>query len=307
MKFKGFIVDCFCPSESRLEVEIDASKLDWSEYRKLVEELEDILSDIDERHSIKSDLTRGRSLRARYSRVTKDFRTRKLRFSPFPSKYRNVLSNTRAVVYGIIGYHCIAISKVGNRKVYFLPEDVAPSFLESIESVNQNIRKMKEEIKEFRNTKDWLDIGACLHKYGIDPNILNRYDFHISEYVVDLIPIDMDYTVDESRWRDDVRGVELLKKELERKKREYTIASVKDISNKVMDIIDAFGEAKRLKYLSRKIEKLIDLCRSVGMNDVVDKLLKPLMEICNAPSHKRKHMLSDFRKRIKEIYRELFT
>jgi hypothetical protein len=51
VSLSGFIMDVRTVSESNLEVEVDASGIPWTEYKELVEEMEDLLSDIDERHS----------------------------------------------------------------------------------------------------------------------------------------------------------------------------------------------------------------------------------------------------------------
>jgi len=60
MSLNGFIVDIRTVSESNLELEVDASRIPWEEYRKLVDELGDVLSDIDEKWSARSWLVRGK-------------------------------------------------------------------------------------------------------------------------------------------------------------------------------------------------------------------------------------------------------
>jgi hypothetical protein len=97
-RLQGFIVSIHTVTESNLEVEVDTSPLKWDEYRKLIVDLEDSLNDIDLDHSARSELARGRSLKARYRRVSAEDRSRRLRFSPLPGKFTNTLKNLRAYV-----------------------------------------------------------------------------------------------------------------------------------------------------------------------------------------------------------------
>lgn len=78
LKLEGFLIDVHTVSEENLSVEVDCSHIPWDEYRQLIVDLEDLLSTIDEEHSVKSWLTRGRSLKAKYKRVAAEDRRRKL-------------------------------------------------------------------------------------------------------------------------------------------------------------------------------------------------------------------------------------
>jgi len=131
-RLNGFLIDVRTVSEDNLMVEVDASNISWSEYKALVEELEDLLSAIDTEYSARSWLVKGRGLKASYRRVSAEDRRRKLRFVPFPSKFVNILKNTRAYIYGLVSDYCLVLEKVGNRKVYLLPKELTPLFLETV-------------------------------------------------------------------------------------------------------------------------------------------------------------------------------
>jgi len=96
-------------------------------------------------------LVRGRSLKARYRRITASDKSRKIRFSPFPSHYANVLSNTRAYVYELISECCLTLETIGNRKVFLLTKPMAPFFIEAIEGINEEvIEPLKNEHAHYR-------------------------------------------------------------------------------------------------------------------------------------------------------------
>jgi len=299
-KLDGFLIDCHSPSEATLEVEIDCSHLTWSEYRELIIELEDLLSDIDERYAVKSLLVKGRGLKARYSRVTADKRTRKMRFSPFPSSYRNILTNTRAYMYNLVSQHCLVLESVGARKVYFLPKQVAPAFVEAVEALNESvIEPLKRDIEEFRQGQDYFAIEQCLHKHKVNHDVLRRTVFNVRKFVVDVIPVNFGYSVDADAVyakmsRDKARrGLEILKGQIERKYREYSLSAAKDLAEKLMAMAETFDKSRKLRYFKAKLDKLIELCESLEMKDLVEQLLKPVRQICEAPRPKRATMVME--------------
>lgn len=293
----GFLADIHCTSESNLDVEIDASKLTWSEYQSLILDLEDLLSEIDEKHSVRSWLVRGRSLRARYHRVSADERKRRLRFSPFPSKFSNIITNARGFVYNLVTQYCIVLEKVGNRKVYFLPKSVAPSLVASIDALNEKvIGKLRREIKEFQESNDYARIGQCLHKHKIDPRVLDR-TFWIGNFMVDVIPVDFGYSISEDEYyrkvkrQSAVRELDILRKHIERKYREYSAEAVKNIMEKVAVMSEEFDRRKNIqKAFKDRLDKLIELSKSIGLNEVSAFLTK-VRKICDLPRKERKEAL----------------
>jgi len=287
ISLEGFIIDCHSPSETTLEVEIDCSMINWENYRHLIIDLEDLLSDIDERHSVRSWLVRGRSLRARYRRVSEDDRRRKLRFCPFPSKFQNMLTNARSTVYTMVNLNCIVLERVGARKIYLLPKPIAPAFIESIDRLNKTVvEPLRKEIEEFRNSKDFFAIEACLTKYGADPSPLRRSVFSISRFLVDILPVDFSYSIDKDELyqkmmrQESIRGLELLKKQIEKKYREYSLAVSKEIIHKLTELTHEYDRAGKIKSrFKRRWRKLMELCESLGLQEIVESFIKPVCEI----------------------------
>jgi len=298
MKLEGFLIDVHTVSEENLSVEVDCSHINWDAYRQLIVDLEDILSSIDERHSVRSWLVKGRSLKARYKRVAAEDRRRRLRLSPFPSKFQNVLTNTRAYIYALVQQNCLVLETVGNRKVYLLPKLMAPAFVELIDRINEEIiGPLRKDIEEFRSGPDYLKIEQCLHKHGLDPNVLRVAYFGIGRFRVEVLPVDFGYNIDEAYAKMDreraARGLEILKEQIERRQREYMMTAAKDILLRLTAMAEEFDESKNLRYFKGRLEKLMELCASLGMTRVVEEFLRPIREICDEPKDKRGDLLRE--------------
>jgi len=297
-KLEGFLVDVHCTSESNLEVELDASNITWDEYRQMIAELEDCLSDIDEKYSVKSWLVKGRALRARYRRITAEDRKRKITFSPFPSRFQNLLKNTRAYVYSLIAENCLVLEKVGTRRLYLLPKHLAPFFVEAIERINEEvIEPLRRDVEEFRRSNDYLRIKQTLSAHKLDPGVLDRAVFTIGRYRIDILPVDFGYSVDadrvyeKMRRAEAVKGLELLKRELERKQRQYLSYVVSDVVTRILEICEGFDErGRKVRNPVGKVDKLMDICDDLGLEELKVRVLEPLRLICLARHRQRRRL-----------------
>jgi len=297
MSLRGFIIDVRTVHESNLEVEVDCSHIDWEEYKAFVEELEDLLGVIDEEHSVKSWLVKGRSLRARYRRVSAEDRRRRLRFSPFPSKFSNLLKNTRAYVYGLVAENCLVLEQVGRRKVYLLPKHLAPFFVEAVDRINSEVIKpLREEVEEFRRSDEYLKIEQCLYSHKVNPAVLKTAVFQIGEYVVDVLPVDFGYSVDadevyaKMKRAKAVKGLEILKRQIEKRLREYAFGAVSDLIKRVVEMAEGLERGAKIRNAAEKVEKLIEISDSLDLKEISEGVLKPLKRICEARSRKRKRL-----------------
>jgi hypothetical protein len=301
-KLEGFLIDVRTTSEENLVVEVDASKISWTEYKALISELQDILAGIDEEHSARSWLTRGRSLKASYRRVNAKDRQRHLRFMPFPSRFATVLKNLRAYVYELVGSYCLVLESVGNRNVYLLPKQLAPFFVEGVEKINREvIDPLRQDIEKFRQSPEYSTIQQCLYHHGVDPSILKVATFHLRNYVVDVLPVDFGYSVStddvyaKMKRAEATKGLEILRNQIERKYREYALNAVLDITARIMTIIEGLEtKGKRVRNAPQKIGKLIDICNALGLTEVSDKILRPLRQICAARPYQRSKLAEKF-------------
>lgn len=294
MSLNGFLIDIRTVSESNLEIEVDTSNITWDKYQALVEHLEDLLSYIDESHSAKSWLVKGRGIRAKYRRVTSTDRRRKLHFVPFPSKYVNILKNTRTQLYNLVAINCLVLESVGRRKVYLLPKHLAPFFIEAVERINMEvIEPLREGIKDFQQSDDYLKIQQCLCTYDIDPTILKMNHYSIGDFKVDVLPMDFGYSIDADEAYNKMkrgkatRGLEILKKQLDRKNKEYAVKAVSEVVTRITGLTTDLESGRRIRNAVHKIDKLMDICTSLELKDVNEKVLQPLRHIFAARKHKR--------------------
>jgi len=294
MELQGFLVSIHTTHEATLEVEVDTSALKWDKYQNLVEALEDRLHDIDREYSVRSKMTRGRTLKAKYKRIAIDDRSRKLRFSPLPSKYSNLLKNQRAYIYkGLIPTTCFCLEKVSARKIYFLPKGMAPYLLEVVDKMNtETIAKTNKEIDKFVQGSEYFDLVQLLHKHGLDTNVLSNASFVIGDFTVDILPVNFGYSIDvDDFYAQQARikhkkGLEALRRQIEQKHQEYVVEVMQDIMRKLTPII----AAKRRVKVKQKLGRLIDICEGSGLNAVSEEVLQPLLKICTAKAYKREEL-----------------
>ncbi|MGC8936548.1 MAG: hypothetical protein ACP5KV_04195 [Candidatus Methanomethylicaceae archaeon] len=294
MTLSGFIVDLNTVSESNLEVDVDCSHLTWSEYKDLVTELEDHLSEIDEKYSARSWLVRGRGLRAKYRRISAEERRRRLTFSPFPSRFQNILKNTRAYLYNLLDDNSLVLETIGTRKLRLLPKHLAPSFVEAVERTNEEIiEPLKRELEGFRQSDDYMKIKQILYKYKIDPTVLDRAGFSVGRYFIDVLPVDFGYSISSDevyakmKRAEALKGLEILKKQIERKRREYTLNAISEVNSRIVELTRGLGTKGKVKNAVKKVEKLMEICEDLGLKEVNEKVLKPLKAVCEAKYYQR--------------------
>jgi hypothetical protein len=288
MSLNGFICDIHCVGESNLEVEVDCSRIDVNEYKELIMELEDLLNTIDEKHSV-------RGIRARYRRVNAEERKRLLRFSPFPSKFGTILKNTRIYIYELMAENCLVLESAGKRKVYLLPKQLAPIFVEAVDRVNEEIMKpLKMQVEDFRQSDDYLRIQQCLYNHKIDPTVLKTSTFPLGNFTIDILPVDFGYSLDADEvyakmsQEKTTKGLEILKREIEKKQREYALSAVSDVARRILDLSEALTEPRRkVRSATEKVDKLMEICESLGLRKVNEEVLRPLKKVCRARHHQR--------------------
>ncbi len=308
MELQGFLVSIHTIHENILEVEVDTSGLKWDAYQKLVEVLEDHLHDIDRDYSVKSKLVRGRTLKARYKRISLDDRRRRLRFSPLPSKYSNLLKNLRSYVYtDLIPSTCFCLEKVAKRKLYFLPKGMAPYLLEVIDKMNtETLADANKEIEQFRQGNEYFSLIQLLNRHGLDTNVLSKASFVIGDFSVDILPVDFGYSIDmddfyaqQTRMKHK-KGLDALRRQITEKHQEYVAEVMRDIMRRLTPLIVA--ESYRGMRVKKKLGRLIEVCEGSGLNAISEEVIKPLLEICSARADKRE-ALTEKHFGVKSLYK----
>jgi len=296
---EGFLLSVASPTEDRLAILVDASKLSWREYRDLILRLQAQLAEVDDIY--KKREVRGRGLRARYRRISwrgEVSRKRVLNFIPYPSRFANVLRAMRRDLYAEINSQCLVLQmlKLGayRRNVYLLPYSRAPSFMAYIEKENGVIKELNEEVKEFRETPYFADIRNTLEEAGLDVSVLD-VEVYLSPISVDLTPLRLDPTVIEefveSKYKEvferiseeERRGLEALRRELERKRRELVVKSIENLRDQVNGVVKRMLARKRLKRVKEDLERLRDLAADVGLKAVAVNVISPLIDVVENP------------------------
>jgi hypothetical protein len=190
------------------------------------------------------------------------------------------------------------LEKVGLRKVYLLPKDLAPFFVEAIERINEEVIKpLRKDVEDFRQSDDYLKIKQTLFTHKVDPSILDRAVFPIGNFIVDVLPVDFGYSVDvdeayaKMNRTEAIRGLEILRRQIDRRRREYVLSVVQDVVQRIVELAEGLeAKGRKVQYPSKKVEKLMEICHSLGLKDVNEKVLGPLKRVCEAKGYKRKKL-----------------
>jgi hypothetical protein len=274
MALRGFLVSLHCPSEEVLSVTIDCSELPPATYLQLVQQLQDLLSEVDERYAM--DEVRGRSVRARYRRVSIDQRLRLLKFSPFPSRALNKIKYVRAKAYDLLHDHCVVISSVESLyyrdNVYVLPEDRAEEFANAVDRLDRELDEARRIVAEH----DLSDIELLLSRYGLE---LPRRDFRVPPIRIDLLPIDMTYAIEE--WATKSPTVRQL---LVRKQEEMVRGAVEALKRRLEPILRAMEGEMTIAKLEERLKEIKKLAEGLGLKALAETVIEPLIVATKDPS-----------------------
>jgi len=273
---KGFIVDVRCSSENLLEVELDCSHLGQDGMRAFVRELEGFLKSVDMEFSSKSWLM------GRGERVKADYRDMKVRFTPLPISFSNLVSNTRSDLYRLVDQYCLVIEE-GVRKTYLLPKALAPEFLERFDDMNREMfERLTADIEKYTSGSRWRGLKALLERHGFSEDVLDR-DFVVPLNSVRVLPVDMEYSVEsdpEYSGRLSERGVALLKGAVDRVHGECVLKAREDVVVKLLDLADTL-QRRGFKFFAKKVERLKVFCDAVGLTQL-NAVLEALLAIYRA-------------------------
>jgi len=166
---RGIHVSVHCPTEERLMVQLEGLSPD--KFRKLAVALEDYFLVVDD--AFKETWVKGRGWKGRGRRVTAKSRVRVLRFSPFPSRFSNILRTVRRNIYCELHKQCVVLEgtqlELLNRELERQRQELV---IKAVENLRQNIqsivkriisqkkldsKKAKKELARLRNIA--VDVG----------------------------------------------------------------------------------------------------------------------------------------------------
>ena len=304
---RGIHVSCHVPTEERLTLLIEGLAPD--RFRSLAEALEDWFVVVDD--AFKETFVRGRGWRGRGRRVSATHRRlRVLRFSPFPSRFSNILRSIRRDIYIELNRQCLVLEgqQYGGYKqnLYILPYANAGEFMSFIEVKNREIDELNAKIELFKKTRHFVDLKEILKKQDVKVSLNGNWKM---EYInVDVTPLALEPTavrqlVEEEekklfeqldvKEREELerleaerrRGLEALQRELERKRKELVVKGIENIQRKIELVVRRIVGAKKLnpKNVKRDIGRLRRIAVSVGLEAVASTVIDPLVEVVDQP------------------------
>ena len=278
VRLSGFLVSVHCPTEALLKIRIDTTHLSWEEYRALLRELQDHLAFVDEQYAKRTP--KIRSILADHKRIKEVGgirRKRELEFSPFPSRFANIIkNNVRARVYDLLARYALVIQRMARgraeRNLYLLPENLAGEFVKGIEKVNEKIDELNDMIEEY----DLEPIREILRKYDLD---LPKSSFYIPYVEVDLTPITIGPEVIEE-WAEKSPEVANL---LDAKRRELVEKVIMDVRKRLEPIIQALAGERRLLKIKERLSMLKEQVEGLGLKALADSIIVPLIKASENP------------------------
>lgn len=303
---RGIHIAVHVPTEERLTVQVEGLAPD--RFRSLAEALEDWFVVVDD--AFKETFVRGRGWRGRGRRVTANKRLRVLRFSPFPSRFSNILRCIRRDMYIELNRQCLVLEgqQCGGYKqnVYILPYANAGEFMNFVEAKNREIDELNRRIEDFRATKYFADLKEILREQNVKVNL--NGEWRLGHITTDVTPLalepaavrelieeeekklferlsvkekeEMERLEEERR-----RGLEALQRELENKRKELVVKGVENIQRKINSVVKRIVGAKKLnpKTVKKDIERLRRIAVSVGLEAVAINVIDPLVEAVDNP------------------------
>lgn len=292
---RGIHVACHVPTEERLTLQIE--RLPPDKFRSLAMDLEDYFLVVDD--AFKETFIRGRGWKGRGRRITAKSRVRVLKFSPFPSRFSNILRSIRRDIYVELHRLCLVLEgqQYGGYKhnIYILPYTYAPQFMVFIQAKNKEIDELNKRLIAFKQTSYFEDLKTVLQKHDVRVNLNGNW--HVDHINVDVTPlalepmavkelVEEEYKTMFTKLKDqEKRGLEALHNELERKRRELVVKGVENIQSKIGTIVKRIVSAKKLKpkIVKKDLERLRRLSVSVGLESVASTVIDPLAQVVDNP------------------------
>lgn len=306
---RGVTVALHIPTEDKLNLQID--NLTPERFRKAAAELEDYFIEVDDKY--KKHRVQGRSWKAHgRKRRDADRRVRSLDFSPFPSRFANIIRMVRRDLYNELHDRCLVLSKGSSgafhEKMYVLPFSNIPSFQKELKKQNKKIKELNDKIEKFTQTKYWTRIGEILSSYNVNLEKTLFIVPHVEDVTMDVTPLALEaaavkemveedykrmYTklgeMERQKYarleREEQEGLDAINSELKQKYREIVVQGIEDVQSKLQKIIQRIAVAKKLrpKNIKDDLQSLKELSISVGLESVVDSIISPVTMAFDSP------------------------
>ena len=313
----GLFLNIHIPTEERLNHQIEG--LGPEAFRRLAADLEDYFAVVDDKY--KETAIRGRGWKGRGKKVSagidsqtgrqKTNRVRVLRFSPFPSRFSNILRTMRRDLYDALHRECLVLE--GNQRsrfkqnIYVLPFSNAPVFMSYVAAKNNELVELQQRIEDFKQTRYFNDIKDVLAKYNIELH-LNGSSSDLGEITVDATPLALETSTVKQMVEDEYKqmfeeaesekkeiseklrseyehGMQALTETLERQRKEIVEKAVQNVAAKINLIVKRIVGTKKLKPESVKkdLDRLRRMAVSVGLDGIASSVIDPLIRVSENP------------------------
>jgi hypothetical protein len=292
---RGIYIVVHSPTEERLSFQIE--HLTPEQFRSLAADLEDWFLIVDDKY--KKTFVRGRGWKGRGKRVSERSRIRVLRFSPFPSRFANILRTVRRDLYVALHKNCLVLEgeKHGGyrQNIYILPYANAPTFMNEIQTKNKVIDGLNKKINEFMQTRHFANLKAILDKRNM--RITLNGQWKMEHITMDATPLALEPTtvkeMVETEYqkmfkkleKEEQQGLEALHDELERKRKELVVKGVENLRGKIENIIKRIVATKKLrpKTVKEDLARLRKIAVSVGLEAIATSIIDPLGQVIEKP------------------------
>ncbi|HEW93645.1 MAG TPA: hypothetical protein ENF47_02955 [Thermoprotei archaeon] len=301
----GYFVTLHSPSANLFKtVKVDFSNLSGEELYRMIEELEEIKSEINQEYRRREVETVSESdIRAEFRRA-RARRQRIVNFSPYPNRFGNIVNSVRTRLYNALNQYAMVISNIEvgafRRNVYLLPRDSADDFLRVVDSLNQELDELDEMLKEYHE-KGYMDkIINILRKYNVN---FRYYKVTLRRIYVNMLPIILDPDIIKPYVSPRVR------REIEEMERKMIIEAVKNTEKKVVAMVNQYMsmiKAKKFnpKEAAKQLAELRDKINSLGIVSV-DSIINPLIDLCNNPDKLEKEAMKMISGKVKALLESL--
>ncbi|MEM3793297.1 MAG: hypothetical protein QXS76_00160 [Candidatus Bathyarchaeia archaeon] len=277
LRLEGFLVSTSSPSEEQLRITVDCTDVPWERFGQLIRDLQDQLSEIDLAYAAQERI-RGRKILGGHRKdIWANKRTKTIRFSPFPSRFSNLLKNLRKERYSLIHAHGICLTPTGEpfeRNIYLLSAEGAEEFLKEVEALNERLALLQREVDAFQRTEHFELIMRSLEEAGAS---FIRKPFSVGSIRVNLTPIRIDPTAIEE-WIEKSPRVARAIKEAEQ---EILKSAIESFQRRLDPIIR--GEFRKISTAKRKLKELEELTRQLGLEALRASVIVPLYNAIDNP------------------------
>lgn len=311
---EGFLLDFNVPSEDLLNISVDVTGIpDFKRmYLAFRDDFLKLLHEISVAYAKRESL-RGRGVHASYSRLIDGKRTKHptvWRFSPYPSRFANVLSTVRRKWYEGLSCNTVVISRTATRNVYLLPLEKVSDLMVVKQKLNSEIEDLQKSIKAYEQTSEYKQVIRFVQeKMGIrfDPRPATLHNITLSLYPLKLHSKVFEEFLSE-RWKQAVKdmddekqkGLSEIQAELERTRRELIQRSIDDLQTRLGETMRYLTKVATMKLTGKEAERLKgkikdvqSLAESVGVGWCIARITETNLKLVEAVTKKNKAAIQE--------------